>query len=532
VSDPSWSDATRDDLHTDLGLGLGLGGMCLALEFLLHPQANQCLVDILDDEARSVINTWRITACEPGVDTDDDGFIYCRLEDEDPGAGQAKIYFYRGSARDNTAGNELVATAAGNNSSTLTITAETGYSLAGTVDIEAVGAGNDAHPFTIHVQVPIALRASYNFDGSSADDEQIKTELLARAAAMRGFIAQARVEAQEFCAFLMRTKFRTALITGSGSVSGDNLLVTTRNNNDGAIEETYSGLLEDLRRAQAANTGGSAEIKAGSATLSGSVTFPGWQGTASGPTYGQRGVAAQITWRCIKKLTSTPPQFQAVRTTTDKRRRPGEGTQSEEMIGRPLTIGSEWSAKEWGINALTVNYKAALSSVTNNLLSTTAGDWTVAELTNSNSSEGVFYPHYDGSTLRFYKTVAGRTAQDTSDVAASATVANTAINSTFQATGSTGLTINGKTGNGNGTNLVTGSTATLDFQAPTVTGNSLFRLTIAEADDGSEWQKRMRDLGVGGINYYVNNGASPNLKDAWIKRCLPLINAGVSGARY
>lgn len=521
MADPDWTDAERDDIHDALGYALGLGGVPLALEFLFHPQANQCLVDMLDEEARTIISNWKITTCAVTTDTDDESMIFVRVQDEDPGVGQAKLYFYKETGR-----TTLIATAAGSDSTTLTITPETGYTLAGTVDIGAVGAGNDAHDFCIHVNVPPAQRLQQLYPGTETDDAQIRDEGLRRVAAMRAAFAGARGEAQAFGAFLATTKVRRNLVGPDSSLLSVNRRIVSH-----AIEETYTGILENLRAAQEDNTGGSAEVKAAAVTLSGSVTFPGWTGTASGPTYGQRGVPADIVWRCVKKLTNTPPQFQATRTTTDTRRRPNNGTGSEEMTGRLLTIGAEWSAKEWGIEALTVNYTASVTNVTSALLSTTATDWSVTGLTSSNSTEGVLYARYDGSTLKFYKTSAGRTAVDADDVVAQATLATTDDATTFTATGATGISIVGKTGAGSSNLLVSGSTGDLSFQCPTVTGGSLFRLTIAESG-GGEWQKRMRDGGVGGLNYTVNTGSSPNLTDAQVRAGLPLINIGVSGARY
>jgi hypothetical protein len=527
MADPNWSNTVRDDLHGDLGYPLGLGGVIYAMEQLLHPQATQCLVEILDEEARSVISNWRITTCEPGTDTDSEGLLYCRIEDEDPGAGQATIYFYRGPNRDDSSDDELVATAAGANGAALTITPETGYTLAGTVTIGTIGAGNDAHDFCIHVIVPPAQRVQQLFDGSQVDDGQIRDELLRRLSAMRASLAGARAQAEAAAAFVVNTKFRRNLV-GPGLP----LLTTTRRVVSGVVEETYSGILDDIYDGQADNTGGAGAIKAAAATLSGSPSFPGWQGTATGPTYGQRGHAGDWVFRTIKNLTNTAPQLQGTFTPADTRRRPGEGTQSIEIVGRPLTIGAEWSCKEFGIEALTVDYKASVSSVTSGLLSTTAGDWSVSGLTSSNSTGGVVYARYDGSTIKFYKTSAGRTAQDADDVVASVTATTGQTATTKQATGASGLTINFQTGAGSGAVLVSGSTGDIDFQAPTVTGSSLFRLTVSETTEGGEWQKRMRDGGVGGINYRVNTGTSPNLTDAQIRAGLPLINVGVSGAKY
>lgn len=528
MSDPNWSDAVRDDLHGDLGYPIGLGGLALALEMWCHPQANQCLTDVLaHEDLRAVVTNFRITACEPGVDTDDESIVYPLVKDETPGTDEVTIRFYRGAARDNSAGNELVATAAGDNSTTLTITPESGYTLAGTVDVGAIGVGLADHEFCLHVSPPPAKRILQLFTGSDVDDGQIREELGRAIVDMAAFFRQARQRAEQAAAFVERTKTRRLLVA-AGITSDQQLLVTTRNPTTQAV--TYSGLLEDHRRAQAANTGGSGAIKAAAHTLSGSISFPGWQGTATGPTYGQRGVAASLAIRCVKALTSTPPQMQVTVTPTDARRRGADGTRSF-VLSDLITIGREWSAKEWGIEALTLDYKASVANVTNALVSTTASDWDVSGLTSGNSSAGKLWGYYDGSTIKFYTTEAGRDAQDEDDVVASVTTTTGQVSTTKTAEGATGLTIGFTTGAGSGGALVSGSTFDVDFQAPTVAGGSMCTLTIAESE-GGQWQKRMRDGAIGGVGYAPNTGSSPNLTDAQIRAGLPVIHAGVNGAHY
>lgn len=527
---PAWTDAVRDELHEDLGFGLGLGGVALALEQLFHPQADQCRFECTDATVRAKLTKVRITACRPGLDTDDDGFVYLLFADETPGAGQGRIRFYRGAARDGSADNELVASAAGDDDSDLTITPEAGYTLAGALHMAALGAGENAHEADAHVTVPPAQRLKQLFDGDNAYDQQIKELAVATIRAMRSRFTQARQDAQAFAARVFDIEVVPTLIGRTGDSLID-LGITTA---QGAVSHNPVGKLRDFEQAQADNAGGSGTVKAGAAAFSGAITFPGWQGTASGLSYGQLALPGNYTAVCTKKLgTSGPnaaPQFTWRRALSDRRRRPDEGRTDAEPFGRVLWIGALWRAPEWGFSALTINYKASVTDGGDGLLSTTAGDWSVTNLTSENSSNGVFYPRYDGTNLKFYKTTAGRAAQDPSDVVAEAAVASGAVNTTFQATGASGLTINGKTGAGTAGALVTGSTGTVDFQVPAL--GSYFTLTIEETTEASEWVKRLRDGGVGGASWYPNTGAAPNLIDGWIKRGLPLINAGVQGAHY
>jgi hypothetical protein len=528
MSDPNWSNTVRDDLHGDLGYGLGLGGLAHALELFFHPQANQCLVTFLPHEdLYAVVSNFKVTACEIGTDTDSEGRVFMLVKDEAPGAGQVTLEFYKGSARDSSAGNEKVATAAGNNSTTLTITPESGYTLAGTVDVGVIDAGLDENESVLHVAVPPAQRLPQVFAGDQTDDAQIRAEIERACVDMAGSFRTAKQRAEQATAFVARTKLRRLLLA-AGITSNTSLLVTTRNPTTRAV--SYSGLLHDFVRAQAANTGGAGEIKAAAHTLSGSITFPGWQGTATGPTYGQRGVGASCALRCVKTMNATPPQFQITITPTDARYRGPDGSTSY-VLPELLTIGEEYSAKEWGIEALTLDYKASVSDVTDGLMSTTAGDWSVSGLTSSNSSAGVLWGGYDGSTIKFYKTEAGRDAEDEDEVVASVTTTTGQTAAVKTAEGATGIAIVFKTGAGSGGVLVSGSEFKVDFQVPTVTGNSMATLTITETE-GGEWQKRMSRGGVGGVAFYPNTGSSPNLTDAQIRAGLPLLNVGVSGARY
>lgn len=532
MGDPGWTTAVANELHEDLGFGLSLFHMNRSLELFLHPQSSSFLVDHLDLATRGLVGPWRLTACTPGLDTDDDGLVYVRVKDEDPGADEVTLEFYRGPAMDGGAGDELVAQATGDNSDTLTIVPEAGYTLAGEVDVGVIGAGLDEHDFLIHVQVPPAQRIRQLFDGDHAYDELIRTEALARLRTMRQQYVRARQEAARLAEFIERTEIAPTLVGGR---TGDQLFAQNIEVvRGGGLEDAPSGLLHDHKQAMAANTGTAGVVKAAAGAWSGTPTFPGaYQGKTSAPTYNQRARPATITFACSKKLTGSAPQLTARRVTTDPRFRPNEDGTGLELYPIPLTIGADWQAPEWGIDALRIDYKPSVSGVTNSAFSTTTTDWSVTGLTSDNSTNGVVYPYYDGSAVKVYKTAAGRTAQDTSDIVASATLANTAVGTTFTATGATGISITGKSGvgSGGGPTLATGSVADVDFQAPTVTGGSYALLAIAEDTAPGSWVATWRDGGVGNVPAEVNTGDTPTLKAGWVERGLPMINTGVSGAR-
>jgi len=521
VANPGWSSDTLKEIHRDQGFALGLGALPQALEQLFHPQADAYLVVTTDEAARGVLGGWKVTGGALGVDTDEDGFVYVSVLDDDPGAGDVLIEFYRGPDRDDSPGNELVATAAGEDDDTLTIAPEAGYALAGTVKGGTFTASID---FALQLIVPPAKRMQHLFDGTRPFDQQIKERAVAALRSMRGAFAQARQQAQAFAEFVTRVEVADELVARTG----DELLSTgiTRNGTTGAYTENPQGLLFDVSRAQADNT---TPVKAGAGVFAGSVAFPAWEGVASGLTYNQRAVPAAITWTLVKGLTGTAPEFQARRATTDRRRRPQEG-QGTEVLDRPLRIGADWIAPEWGIQSLRIDYKAAIANVTSALLSTSTGDWSVSGLTSTNSTSGQVFARYDGSTLKFYATSAGRTAQDADDVVAQVALASSAVTTAFVAEGDSGLRISGKTGAGSTGALVTGSAGDVSFQAPVA--GAYFTLEVTETTEVSEWVKRLRDGGVGGVSWRPNTGAGPNLLDGWIRAGLPLIHLGVDGARY
>lgn len=522
MANPGWDSDTIAELHRDQGFALGLGGLPLALEQLFHPQGASYLAVTTDETARSLLSRWLITAGQIGLDTDEDGFVYPAVTDDDPGAGDVLIEFYRGPARDGSPGNELVATAEGEDDETLTIVPETGYTLAGHVDGGTFTASFD---FAFALMVPPAKRLQHLFDGSQPFDQQIKERGVAAIRLMRAAFGQARSAAQAFAEFVTRVEVADGLVARTG----DELLSAgiVRNGQTGAVTQNPQGLLFDIERAQAAN---GTEVKAGAGTFGGSVAFPGgWTGAASGLTYGKRALPAVITWTRSKGLTNTAPEFQARRSTDDRRRRPNEG-QGTEALDRPLRIGADWMAPEWGILGLRIDYLAAVANVTSALLSTTAADWSVTGLTSANSTGGQVFPRYDGSALKFYRSAAGRTAQDPDEVVAQVAVASSAVNATFTAEGASGIRISGRTGAGSTGALVTGSAGDVSFQVPAA--GAFFTLAISETVEPSEWVRRLRDGGVGGVSWQPNTGSGPNLLDGWIRAGLPLIHAGVDGARY
>lgn len=532
MADPAWTDATRDDIANDLGFALGLGSLARSLAFFFHPQNSEFLVDDSDETAAAGFTLWNITACKPGLDTAADGWIYWKYTD---GGASGTLQAYRGSARDGSAGNELVATTGSvANSATMTFTAQTGYTLAGTVYHDVLGGSFN---WRSQIIVPAKARCEHLFDNTQVDDSQIRSAFLNSG----GFIPRMRTAAlsmlsaaQDAAALILRTKIRRQLTT----VSDTNAINTvTVKRSSFAYTKTAVGLGEDLRAAWTDNTGGSGEVEVDGATLAGAVAYGGpWDGTAVTPTYGQRGVPALITATCDADMTdSSPPRFSLTRAPTDTRRAPGEGTQSE-SLARPLYVGSNWKAPEWGIESLTVDYLASVANVTSAVISTTASDWSVTGLRSGNSDNGEVFARYvtSDTTLRFYRSEDGADDADETELVAQVTLATNAVNTVFTTDeNDSGIVIVGKTGAGSGGLLVDGATGDVNYNVPQSTAPaSYFTITITEPTAGGEWQRNLRDGGIGGVSCEPNTGAGDDMVDGQITRCLPMVHAGVRGDRY
>lgn len=523
MANPAWSDATRNDIHQDLGYALGLGGMAYALEQLLHPQNGYFLLETTDEIAEAHLATWRITAGKRFLDTDANGWIWITYDDNTPGGGSATVNFYNDSAR-----SVLVAVATGTDGATLTIVPQTGYTLAGTVDSIAATAD---FSFRAQLIVPPAKALEALFDNTSVDDSQLRDAGLSCLRSMRSAFGNARAAAQVFAATILSTKIRRQL----ASISSDSVLIPglkLSTTSRGTVIEQAKGLLEDLRLAQKDNGTGSGVIKAAAATLSGSPAFPGWTGVGTGPTYGQRGFAMVVTFTCDATLTERDPTFRAVARPVDTRRAPDEGRGS--LLGTfPLSIGKEWKEPAWGILALVIDYSPTGANSTGTSLSTVSTDWSVVGLKASLSDGGKLWTYYNGTTLGFYDSEDARDTQDADHLVCQATLATTDDATTFHtATTDSGIVVYGKTGAGTGSLLVAGDKGSVDFNVPTPNSPaSYFTLTIAETTQGGRWVQRLRDGGVGGQGWYPHTAGTPNLQGGWIDAGLPLVNAGVLGIK-
>lgn len=522
MADPAWTDATRDDLHQDMGFPMGLTGFAFAAEFFFHPQnASRYLVVTTDENAEAHLSVWRITAGKLGLDTDVNGYCWCTYDDNTPSGGNATLNVYNDSAR-----SVLVATGAAADGGTLTLTPQTGYTLAGTVKTTAAAADFNFR-FRFMLQVPPVRRLEQLWDNTSIDDSQIRAAGKLCLDGMRSDFAAAKAKAQGFGAFVSNTKLRRLLSSLSDATAlADDGLKRDTGETRGAVDWRPFGLLVDMKLAQAGNTGGSAEIKAGAGVFSGAPAYQSWTGrTTTAATYGQRTKAALVTGTCKKALSGTPPEFEMIRRTDDTRFMPGDGTQSETARFK-LVLGQTWREPSWGIESILIDYAPTITNEGGGTaVGTTTTDWTVVGLKSTLSDGGKFWGIYNAGVFEFYSTEDARDARDSSYLVAQKTFASTTTAFSTETT-TTGLVINGKSG---GT-LTSGHKFNVDFNAPTPNSPvSYFTITISETTRASSWVRRMRDGAIGGAEWVPNTGSAPNLQDGWIDAGLPLINASVQG---
>jgi hypothetical protein len=518
MADPAWTDAVRDDLHKDLGLGLGWGGLAHALDKLFHPQNAKYLLDTTDENAEAHLSGWRITACKIGLDTDANGYTYFRYDDNTPSGGNATLNVYCDATR-----LTLVATGTVADGGTLTLVPQTGYTFAATVRTTAATVDFDFRGMVIEPAYKALRRL---FDDTGIDDGQLYDAGVACALGMRSDFAAARAKAEGFAELVATVKARRLLssLTDAQAMAVEGLKGSTVSK--GTVDWRPSGLLIDLKLGQHDNTSGSGEIKAGAGAWSGTPSYTSWTGkTTTAPNYGQRTQAALLTYACKKTLTGTPPEFQVTRRTTDTRLAPADGTASE-VASFPLSVGQTWREPAWGIESMLIDYApTATNEGGGTAISATSTDWSVTGLKSTLSDSGKLWGIYNAGVFEFYSSEDARNARDANYLICQKTFSSTSAAFTTETT-TTGITVSGKSG---GT-LTSGHKFTVDFNVPSPNSPvSIFTLTIVETTRASRWVQRMRDGGFGGQSWEPNTGGSPNLQDGWIDAGIPLVHAGVQG---
>jgi len=95
-------------------------------------------------EPAGVLSNWVLNGIRPGFNTDALNKIYGTLDDEVPGAGQARVSLYKDAAR-----TQLIAQGSAANNNPITLAEQNSSGLSGTVDLGAPTASNNGIELTI-----------------------------------------------------------------------------------------------------------------------------------------------------------------------------------------------------------------------------------------------------------------------------------------------------------------------------------------------------------------------------------------------
>ena len=524
AADWALADATRDAIYKRKGRSMSLAMDLAALAMWMHPQSDDYVAIMVNgDETRARITGLRISAGRLFHDTDVYGLIYWSIADETPGAGQARLRFYKDQARAT-----LVAQGSGNNSTTLAIAAEAGYYLTADVDIGVIGDSTDG---AILFLPPLSVLVDLLFDGTFPEDAQNKAAFLATIAEVRTALLGAAALMAGMAGTIQRTTFARLLkaITDKSVLVNQNLV---RAEATGQVDSRAFGLLVDEVLAMAANSAGSTVMKAGAgthaaATAESDGSYVRW----TGPTLGVRAFPMVISAKCNKGLDAAAgdPTFTLIANPTDPRRKDQDGQAALEA-GVPLRMGAQYAFPQWGIDALRLDYNPEITNEGGGTsLATTAGLWSVTGLTSENSEEGQHWTYYDAATttLEFYKSEDGRDERDPNDLVTSVILATGDVNDDFRTDDRVGLVIFGRAGAGTAGLLVDGAKGTIDWRAPSAnTPATVLTMTITESVRPSAWVRGTRDGAVGGQpgtpgayegGWKPHTAANPNILDGWIQ---------------
>jgi len=510
VPDAAITDAERDRLFNRLGVLVGLAGDAHRLRKFLHQQNGTFVVEKVGgetaDEDDSEVTAISITECVLGTDTNAFGFLFGSLVDETP-VGGATVNLYLETAR-----STLVATGTAANGAAATLTAQAGYTLAGTVTIGTIGANRT---FMIRVLPPLVEILDDVFSGVEQEDEDNRRAIVDGAIRASALLSQVFGIWAALAARVGMTTVSRYLVGSSapGSVLSSNLKAETAGN----VTESPRGFLEDLRLAMVDNTGGSGGIDVGSPTRTGTLTFPGaWTGRGANPTLTDRAIPGTILVTCIKGLDAKAPTFRVTETPTDPRRRDQPGAELQAEV--PLTIGQLWQSQRLGISAMTIRYSAVVTNTTANQMATTATLWDVTGLTDALSDAGKLWGIFDGTTANFYSSETARDADDATSSELVTQATSCANNTAFvSADLGNGLVVSGTAGSA----IADNGKFEVDFAPPNATASfSYAQIAVAETDPGSVWQALVREGAIGLARYRLASNASPTIGDGFVTRVM------------
>lgn len=453
--------------------------------------------------AFGITTEWKLSGVKIGVNTDDDGILYVRIDDETPGAGQARVKVYK--ATGGGAG-DLVAQGDGANGATVTLAAQNSSGLTGTVKIGTVTASESDDKHRLRVTLDWSLRANHLFDGSKSQHGD-----MLRAYNAACVVAQQAVRAAILAFDSAESQFllgRMADFQKSGQESPIEHEVAS---DEGLVSVTYKGVLEDVRRNMID------ELTAGPQTvLKNSLSAaPGvfqdsandGRGAMSAPSVEEWALPGEVTFTCIDETVGSE-QFEAVQKVDVT----GEVRRAEQ----PLQIKRTFADPVIGIRGALLTRTLELEAGVANDFAT-AADFNITGEKPGNTESGKLHLKIVKGTIdtskwkiQFYRS-SSYTTQDLMG------------ESNEAAAGATGVGINQKNTSGLGGTCKIGAAPTenntgrLDLQCfrkqNSVAGRAdVFRVTISQTARG-EFQDRIGETHRYGVNSAASN---PTIKDAYV----------------
>ena len=460
MPDLAFTDAERDARFKRIGAPVAAIADLREVRDRFQKERDRVTLEL---EVNGVLSQFRLSGVRIGENTDADGIIFLRVFDETPGAGEARIRGYTTTA-DRTANTNHVFNAEGNDGATLTVDEANSSGLDVDGDDQVVigtVAGNDSDAqlrclldWRIHFRNVYGGEVDDRIDGDQAAFDAM---LDACDVAVDGISSALDAFGDAFDA-LMLGQVRDEIRSGERNVA-----VVGRSVDDGAVTIRKSGVLVDLARAMALNSGGSGEIHVLPFDLTASsVTFVSSNNgvfSMSAPTLLNSARAGRVTFRLQKPFDASGAEtFKAI-LKLDGLSGPGAEVEGEGV----LTVGKTYRSNILGIGTALMSRSftktgdagnadlAAASAVSaidgETTGNTAAGKFTVQVVANGSNWDFEFYKTTDTGQLT------------TANLVAKAT--NIATGAVFTATeqNGSGLTVSWQAGSG----PTTTNTVTLDI---------------------------------------------------------------------
>lgn len=396
-----------------------------------------------DGNGNGFLSNWVITTSDITALTDG-GYLYVRIADETPGAGQATVSVY--CATGAGSGDKIMEGSAAD-SGTATLSEQNSSGWSGTVDLGTVSSSvaNDNHYLIVEIDWPRRARQVFNGD----EDADLAEGLTALWKGHIARIASNLKSGMDRCKTFVRqlNQLYTAdRILAPEGVSSAGYDVSARANAEGLVTNYKSGILRELELFMAENTTAQAvedrpfsnPTAAADSTNRGKLTF----GTISLEPGARPG---NVLLECTKGGSDNFGS-EEVRVTLKPSSKVGPNRNDASLIAtNVLKIGSTYRAPELGILSMSVSRDVDKSGDGSNTEFSSA-DITVSGENTTNTNAGVLYGIVTGTspnlTVSFYKASGGASG----DLVAQATGISNSSAFTATAQNSSGLTVTGTTG--------------------------------------------------------------------------------------